>query len=282
MKGAAIRYSSEEMAWLEANRALVISDYHRAFCDAFGREDVTAANLHGLRKRKGWKVGRAPGRTAGRSRKFSQAEIQWLAENCALEISAYHQRFLATFARDDVTAAQLHGLRKRRGWKTGRTGRFAKGQEPPNKGQRCPEGVGGRHPNARRTQFRKGETPHNTKWLGHERIRQDGYLEVSVAEQNPYTGFERRYVLKHVHEWEKVNGPIPEGHCLKCLDGDKRNTAPSNWELIPRAIIPRLNGGGGGRGLAYDHAEPEVRPVLLSMARVEHRAREVRRVRGNG
>ncbi|GEP11256.1 hypothetical protein MMMDOFMJ_4658 [Methylobacterium gnaphalii] len=54
---------------------MVISDYHREFQAQFGRPDISAANLLGLRKRLGWKVGRAKGRTAGRHRRFSPAEI---------------------------------------------------------------------------------------------------------------------------------------------------------------------------------------------------------------
>ena len=57
MTRSRIPYSPAEMRWLEENRLMVIGDYHRAFVEAFGRADVTAAHLHGLRKRKGWKVG---------------------------------------------------------------------------------------------------------------------------------------------------------------------------------------------------------------------------------
>lgn len=118
---------------------------------------------------------------------------------------------------------------------------------PANKGKKCPEGVGGRHPNARRSQFKKGQEPHNTKHLGHERLSKDGYVEISVAETNPHTGYGRRYVHKHVHLWEALNGPVPEGHCLKSLDGDRTNTAPANWIAIPRGALPRLNGGRASR-----------------------------------
>lgn len=58
MKGKAIPYSPAEMAWLEANHSLAIGDYHAAFVAAFGRFDVTAANLNSLRERQGWKTGR--------------------------------------------------------------------------------------------------------------------------------------------------------------------------------------------------------------------------------
>lgn len=277
MKGQRIHYSAEEMAWLEANRTLVISDYHRAYREAFPEGAASMANLHGLRKRKGWHVGRAPGRTAGRHRRFSPAEIAWLRDNRSMVIGAYHQAFCAEFARADVTAENLHALRKRQGWRTGRTGCFEPGQEPPNKGKVCAPGTGGRHPNARRSQFRKGQEPHNTKYLGHERINKDGYVEISVAETNPHTGYGRRYVHKHVHRWEVENGPIPEGQCLKCLDGDRTNTDPGNWLLIPRGVLPRLNGGRATRVMAYDAAPAELKPVLMTMARLEHQAREVRR-----
>lgn len=215
MKGRAIPYSADEMAWLEANRLMVISDYYRAFAERFGRDDVSLVNLHSLRKRKGWK--------------------------------------------------------------TGRTGCFEKGQESPNKGKKCAPGTGGRHPNARRTQFKKGQAPHNTNYLGHERVSKDGYIEISVDETNPHTGFERRYVLKHRWLWEKENGPVPESHALKCLDGNRLNCDPSNWEPVHRGVLARLNGGRFRKTLPYDEAPAELKPTVLAVAKLKHAAHELRR-----
>lgn len=209
MRGRQIAYSSSELAWLEANRALVIGEYHRAFCERFGRGDVSAANLHALRKRKGWK--------------------------------------------------------------TGRTGCFNKGLVPHNKGKPFP--TRGR---AAETQFKKGGLPHNTNYLGHERVSKDGYVEISVDEVNPHTGFERRYVLKHRWLWEKLLGPVPEGMFLKCLDGNKQNTAPSNWEPLPRATLPYLN---GHRGFDYEAAEPEVRPAIIALAKLKHASKAAKKAR---
>lgn len=218
MKGRAIAYSADEMEWLEANRLMVISDYHRAFCAEFGRDDVSAVNLHSLRKRKGWK--------------------------------------------------------------TGRTGQFSKGSVPHNYGKPCEPGKGGRHPNARKTQFKKGRLPHNAQGAGHERIdSKDGYVVMIVDEVNPWTGAKTRPVHKHVYLWEQINGPVPDGHCLKCRDGNKLNTDPSNWELIPRGVLPRLNGGRATRIMAYDTAPDELKPVLMTIARVDHKASELRRKR---
>src|SRR5882724_9663795 len=126
MRGRPIAYAAAEMAWLEANRMMVISDYHRAFGAEFGRPEILALHLHGLRKRKGWKTGREGGRYKGRHRRFSAEEMSWLEANHALPIADYHRAFVAEFSRDDVRPQNLHALRKRMGWKTGRTGQFEK------------------------------------------------------------------------------------------------------------------------------------------------------------
>lgn len=270
MRRARIQYSAAELAWLEANRLMVIGDYHRGFCDAFNRDDVTAAHLHGLRKRKGWLVGRAPGRLKGRRVKYSETEIRWLRENCTLPIADYHRQFVELFDRGDVTAAKLHGLRKREGWKTGRTGHFEKGAAPANKGKKMPY-----HPNSAATRFKKGQVPHTYRGPGHERIdAKDGYAVMIVDETNPWTGGRTRPVHKHRYLWEQANGPVPEGYALKCLDGDKLNTDPSNWEAIPRALLPRLN-GRFGRG--YETAPAELKPVIMTVAKLEHASRTKRK-----
>lgn len=265
MKGRAISYSAAEMRWLEANRTLVISDYHRAFFAAFGRDDISAVHLHGLRKRKGWKCGRAPGRYVGRHWKFSAAEIAWLHDNCTMVIGEYHRAFCQQFNRSDVTACALHGLRKKNKWATGRDGHFNKGSVSWNKGKKL-----GNNPGSARTQFKKDTHPHNTKWAGYEHLRSDGYIEISVEQTNPHTGFERRMVMKHKWLWEKAHGPVPEGMALKCK-GDRLNTDPSNWELVPRGLLPRLN-GKSGRG--YDYAPAELKPTIMAVAKLEHRVRE--------
>ncbi|MCS3690889.1 HNH endonuclease [Bradyrhizobium elkanii] len=199
---------------------------------------------------------------------YSAAELRWLKANRKLPISEYAQEFCRKFCRD-VAAKNLHALRKRNGWRTGRTGCFEKGLIPHNKGKPHPAG---RSPGAAKNHFRKGNLPHNTNYLGHERVSKDGYVEISVDETNPHTGFERRYVLKHRWLWEKANGPVPAGYALKCK-GDRANTDPSNWELVSRALLPRLS-GRYGRG--YDEAPNELKPTILAVTKLEYRVRESR------
>ena len=176
----------------------------------------------------------------------------------------------ARFGRNDVKPNHLHALRKRMGWKTGRTGCFAGGIVPHNKGKPHPAARG---PNSARHHFKKGHQPHNTNYAGHERVSKDGYVEISVNETNPHTGFERRYVLKHRWLWEQAHGQVPKGMALKCL-GDRLNTDPSNWELVPRALLPRL---GGRWGRNYDEAPAELKPTIMAVVKLEHGLRERRK-----
>jgi len=216
--------------------------------------------------------------TRGRWISYSTAEMTWLEAHRLLPIGEYHAAFREAFGREDVSAMHLHSLRTRKGWKTGRTGQFEPGQAPANKGKRCAEGTGGRHPNARATQFKKGERTgvavHLYKPIGTERLSKDGYLERKIHDGMP---LQSRWRAVHLIEWEALHGPLPAGCCLKCVDTNKLNTDPSNWELIPKAIVPRLNGGPHKTKLAYDQVAPELRPVVLATAKLEHRARELRR-----
>ncbi len=213
----------------------------------------------------------------GRWIEYSVAEMAWLSDNRTLPITEYARAFNDTFARN-VAPGNLHALRKRKGWKTGRTGKFEKGQEPANKGVPCAPGTGAHHPNAVATRFKKGHGRSGVavdlwKPIGTERMSKDGYLERKVNDDLP---LQARWRAVHLVEWEKVNGPIPKGSCLKSRDGDKSNTDPANWMLIERALLPTLNGGRHKRLVAYDDAAPELRPALLTLAKVKVKAKRLR------
>lgn len=207
--------------------------------------------------------------TKGRAIRYSEAELVFIEALSRLPRKDLHQAFVTWSGRGDVSQTHLTSLCKRKGWLTGRTGCFPKGHEPQNKGKKMPF-----NPNSTRTQFKKGRLPHNTRSAGHERADKNGYVWISVEETNPYTGFERRYVMKHHWLWERENGPLPEGMCLKSVDGDRSNTDPSNWMAIPRALLPRLNARWS---LSYNDAEPELKPYILAVAKLEHAAREAKR-----
>jgi hypothetical protein len=81
---------------------------------------------------------------------------------------------------------------------------------------------------------------------------------------------QRRWRAVHRINWEEANGPVPEGYRLKCLDGNRLNVEASNWEAIPYALAPRLD-GRFGRG--YEAAPAELKPLILATAKLEHAAR---------
>lgn len=214
----------------------------------------------------------------GRAIPYSAEEMAWLEENRLLPIADYHAAFTARFGRSDVAAVNLHSLRKRKGWKTGRTGCFEKGAAPHNKGKPCAPGTGGLHPNARKTQFKKGErtgiAQKHYKPIGFERITEDGYRERKI---NDGPVFKDRWQLVQRIEWEAANGPIPEGFALKCLDGNKLNCDPSNWEPVARGVLARLNGGRFRHTLAYDAAPPELKPIVMASAKLKQAISEKRK-----
>jgi hypothetical protein len=208
---------------------------------------------------------------------YCAAELAWLDANRTLQIADYHAAFQAAFARPDVSAQNLHALRKRKGWRTGRTGWFEKEQAPANKGKPCAPGTGGRHPNAVATQFKRGERRGvaNKVWqpIGTEKVR-DGYLVRKVNDDLP---LHHRWRAVHLINWEAEHGPLPAGHCLKCLDGNRLNTDPTNWECVPRGVLSRLNGGRFRKTLPYDAAPAELKPTVMAVARLKQAAQEARK-----
>ncbi len=117
---------------------------------------------------------------------------------------------------------------------------FRAGQESWNKGLKqeaymTPENI----EKTKKTRFKKGNQPHNTaKKNGVIRLRKDTktgisykYIRVSLGEWELY----QRYV------WQKANGPIPEGYCIRFKDSDSQNCELENLELISRAENLQLN-----------------------------------------
>lgn len=213
---------------------------------------------------------------------YTGAEIAWIKAHAREPRAKAHAAFVTAFGRADVSLSNFNALCKRNGWLTGRTGCFEKGQKTWNAGKKCEPGRGGRHPNAKATQFKKGSRSGIAtklyKPVGTERINHSGYLERKIYDGLP---LQSRWRAVHLLEWEQANGQLPKGMALKCLDGDRLNTAAANWVAVPRALLPRLAGGRWGR-LSYDDAPAELKPALMAIAKLEHAARERRGRKAEG
>lgn len=145
---------------------------------------------------------------------------------------------------------QKLGLRKSREWIAARArqamldpnhrarrSQFQAGQQAWNKGTHY--AAGGR---SAETRFKKGHRGGKAAQLyqpiGTERISKDGYLERKIHDGLP---LQRRWRAVHLLVWEAANGPLPAGHAVCFRDGNKRNIALDNLELVSRADLMRRN-----------------------------------------
>ena len=198
-------------------------------------------------------------------------EQEWIRDHAHLPRRDAHALFCAFWERKDVSLENFKALCTRRGWKTGRTGCFQPGLVPHNKGKAMPPEVRAKClPTAFKIGERNGKAAQHWQPIGAERVV-DGYRERKVRDDGPP---QHRWQAIHRLEWEVINGPVPDGHALKCLDGDRLNTDPSNWTAVPRGMLPRL--AGARVGVAYDDAPDALKPTIMAVARLEHAIREAR------
>ena len=108
---------------------------------------------------------------------------------------------------------------------------FKKGHKAWNKGKKGIT-VGGKE-----TQFKKGQKPWSHRPVGSERIQQDGYVYVKVAEPKDWRP-------KHRVVWEAAHGPIPEGHVIVFADMNRTNCNLDNLLLVSREKLAVMNKRG--------------------------------------
>lgn len=200
---------------------------------------------------------------------YSQPELDWIEQNKTMVRREAHAGFCKKFKRTDVSLSNYAALCKRKGWMTGRTGQYPKGNIPDNKGKKMPF-----NPNSAKTQFKKGHlggiAKEKQKPIGAERVSKEGYLERKIHNGLP---MQSRWRTVHSINWEVVHGPVPDGHALKCLDGNRQNCAPDNWVAVPRGMLPRL---AGCWCAGYDDAPEELKPLIMATAKLKHEAKKRR------
>lgn len=144
--------------------------------------------------------------------------------------------------------------------------RFVKGQTSHNKGK--PFLVAAKHPNCRRTHFKKGQKGWNWKPVGSERLI-GGYLYTKVSDRRrvPYTV---NWKPNHVLLWEKRRGRIPPGHALKFVNGDRTDVRLKNLKLVSRGDLMLRN-------TVHNYPKPVARAIQLLGAlnrKINRRSRE--------
>ena len=121
--------------------------------------------------------------------------------------------------------------------------RFQPGMTPWNKGVK---GSTGLHPNSRRTQFRKGRKPEesrNYRPIGSLRINK-GVLERKVTDDTSIVPAQRWQPVARL-VWEEANGLIPDDHLVVFKPGRATTElaliTPDALELITRDELMRRN-----------------------------------------
>ena len=81
---------------------------------------------------------------------------------------------------------------------------------------------------------KKGNRPPNYVPVGTINYTTDGYPKEKIGEPN-------QWVLKHRKVWEEHHGPIPKGHSIVFLDGDRTNYDITNLACLSKNEIARMN-----------------------------------------
>jgi AraC-like DNA-binding protein len=73
-------------------------------------------------------------------------------------------------------------------------------------------------------------------YIGTETICKSGYISKKIASG--------KWRYKHILIWEAANGPVPPGHVVLFLDGDKTNFNLDNLYLLPKRLLGSINRKG--------------------------------------
>jgi len=128
--------------------------------------------------------------------------------------------------------------RIRKGERIGIKTQFKKGSKPVNAGKKWDEFMAKEaQEKARKTTFKPGRLPHNTK--------QDGMITVRTDNRNVNFQWIRiglsKWIPLHHHVWIQANGKIPKGHVLAFIDKNPMNATLDNIILITKADNCRRN-----------------------------------------
>lgn len=155
----------------------------------------------------------------------------------------------------NFTTEQIKRYKNNNHLDSGLTGRFEKGNVSHNKGKKM---SAEQYEKCKATMFKKGHSPLNRKPVGSERIDKDGYTLIKIAEPN-------KYVLKHRYIWEQANGPVPEGHLIIFLDGNKQNFDLSNLTCITLAENAVLN------HLKLRSTDKDITQAAINVAKIKNK-----------
>lgn len=144
--------------------------------------------------------------------------------------------------------------------------RFKPGQVSWNKGTHfC---AGGR---SAETRFKPGARPQTWVPIGTVVTGPDGYLKRKVRDDAPPGMTRRNWVWLHRELWEQHHGPVPDGHAVAFVNGDRTDIRIENLQLVPRAALMRRN--------TVHNLPPELKQVVQLKGAVMRQVNKRRRAR---
>lgn len=101
--------------------------------------------------------------------------------------------------------------------------------------------------------------PHNYQPIGTEVITTDGYIKVKI-------GHPRKWKHKHILVWEEHNGPVPESHVIKFIDGNPLNCNIENLMTITKSEHGVINRFFSGASAEYQDATLQLARIKLAIS----------------
>lgn len=202
--------------------------------------------------------------------RYPHERTEALARELGRSLAAVYQRALRLgLSKSPTYLASPAACRLRRGVGIGAAHRYRPGHVPANKGLRRPGWAPGR---MAETQFkpgiRRGVAVRLYKPIGTERISKDGYLQRKVNDDLP---LQRRWRAVHVLLWEAAHGPLPSGHAVTFINGNKLDIRLENLRLVSRRELM-------ARNTVHNLPQPLKETVqLLGAVRRQIRRREARK-----
>ena len=164
----------------------------------------------------------------------------------------------------NFTFEQFKDFKSRRGLTSGKRGWHRVGNPPGNKGHKMTEyTTEEKLENSRKTQFKKGEKPHNYVPVG--TISRNSYNQLRIKVDDTTWETYSRYI------WEKEVGEIPEGMKIAYKDGNGENCSIDNLMLVSQSELMSLNHRGFRSSCA------ELTEAGLAAVRLENRVKELKK-----
>lgn len=237
----------------------VVAEFNRRF-----EQKTTASKVKSYKTNNRIKSGTRKGNPAGESELFPRKIRDFIRENNKGKTALQMTELLNQTFGTSYTTEQIKSIRGRMHLDSGLTGHFEPGHIPANKGKK-----GVRYKGCEKTWFKKGHVPYNHVPVNTEVMSTGGYLKIKIAEPNVW-GF------KHIMEWEKHNGKVPEGCFISFKDGDHRNCNIDNLMCITKAEHAILN------HQKLRSSSPELTETGLVLAKLKHKIQEVQKEEKNG